>query len=52
MDMEGRLVIDEIRVNANQKYEINTQSIANGVYMMKIYNGNFSTIQRIMISNR
>jgi len=28
-------------VNANQKYEINTRTVANGIYMMKIYNENF-----------
>lgn len=49
-DMEGRLVMDEVRVNANERYELNVQSLANGVYMMQVYNNNFITTQRVMIS--
>jgi hypothetical protein len=50
MDMNGRELIMETNVTANQKQAISTENLANGVYMMKIYNGNFVTVKKVVIS--
>jgi hypothetical protein len=51
MDLQGRQVIISTMVNANEKQEINTQKIASGMYMLKVYNDNFVATQRIVIDN-
>jgi hypothetical protein len=50
MDMNGRELIMETNVTANQKQSISTENLTNGVYMMKIYNGNFVTVKKVVIS--
>jgi len=49
-DMEGRSVIIQTNVTANQKQVINTQSLAAGVYMMKVNNDNFVTTKKVIIT--
>ena len=51
MDLAGRNVMISTMVNANQKQEISTENLANGMYMLKIYNDNFVSTQRIVIAN-
>jgi len=50
MDVDGRQVIMQTLVNADEKKEINTGNLSAGIYMMKIYNSNFVTIQKVVIS--
>ena len=49
VDAEGREVVAPINIVANQKQEINTDHIASGVYMMKIYNSNFISLKKVVI---
>jgi hypothetical protein len=51
LDMDGRFVILQANVLANQKQEINIQTLANGVYMMKIYNDNFVSMKKVIVKN-
>ncbi len=51
MNVLGQQVIVSTVVNANQKQEISTENLANGTYMLKIYNDNFVSTQRIVIDN-
>jgi hypothetical protein len=48
--MDSREVIIEFKVNAYHQQEINTQHLANGVYMMKIFNDNFITMKKVVIN--
>ncbi|CAN5448892.1 hypothetical protein BH11BAC1_BH11BAC1_03480 [soil metagenome] len=49
-DVEGRQVVVETSVVANEKKEINTSNLSSGIYMMKIYNSNFVTFQKVVIN--
>jgi len=49
LDMEGREVLMQTNVNANQSQEINTQSLASGVYLMKVSNENFVSVKKVVI---
>ena len=51
MDLQGRQVIISTMVNANEKQEINTSNVAAGMYMLKVYNENFISTQRVVIDN-
>ena len=39
----------QMNVNAFQKYEINISTLADGVYMVKTFNGNFSSMKKIVV---
>ena len=49
LDLEGRMLMPQMNVNAFQKYEINISTLADGVYMVKIFNGNFSSMKKIVV---
>ncbi len=49
MNMEGRQVMKSINVNANEKTEINIQTLAEGVYLVKAFNNNFTSVKRIVV---
>ncbi len=51
MDMEGRQVVLQTEVLANQKTELNVQTLANGVYMLKISNDNFVSMKKVVVKN-
>ena len=51
MDLQGRQVIISTMVNANEKQEINTSTVAAGMYLLKVYNENFISTQRVVIDN-
>ena len=51
MDLEGKQIIMRATVNANEKKEINTTKVANGTYLLKVYNDHFVSTQRIVIKN-
>ncbi len=50
-DMDGRQVIPEQNVNANQRNEINIQNVSDGIYMMKIYNNNFVSVKKVVVTS-
>ncbi|MCX6276317.1 MAG: Ig-like domain-containing protein [Bacteroidetes bacterium] len=50
MDMNGRQVVIQTTVSAIEKKEINRGNLSSGIYMMKIYNSNFVTIQKVVIN--
>ncbi|MBP6335081.1 MAG: T9SS type A sorting domain-containing protein [Bacteroidia bacterium] len=50
LDLEGKQVVLETTVNADEKREISTQNISSGVYMMKIFNNDFVAVKRIVIN--
>jgi hypothetical protein len=49
-DLEGRQVGVQMNVNAHEKTEINTSSLSSGVYLMKVSNSNFVSIEKIVIN--
>jgi len=49
MDSNGRLVMEKSQLNAYEQNEFNTQSLAKGIYMMKIYNNNIVSMKKIVI---
>jgi len=46
-DLDGRQVLVNTFVNANQKQELNIQHIANGVYTLKIVNDNGVSMKKV-----
>ena len=49
LDISGSEVVANTLVVANQKHEINTANLANGVYMLKVSNGSFVTIKKVVV---
>ncbi|MEP7264783.1 MAG: Ig-like domain-containing protein [Bacteroidota bacterium] len=49
LNMEGRMVMTTLNVNANEKATINMQNLAEGVYMIKAFNDNFTSVKRIVV---
>jgi Secretion system C-terminal sorting domain/Bacterial Ig domain len=49
LDVSGSEVMANTLVYANQKHEINTANLASGVYMLKVSNGNFVSIKKVVI---
>ena len=49
LDMNGRQVYFRTRINANQKQEINTGNLNDGIYMIKVYNEDSISIRKIII---
>ncbi len=47
LDISGRQILLQSEINQNS--EINIQNIANGIYLMKIFNERFSTIKKVVI---
>ena len=48
-NLSGELVIDAIVVNANKVNTIDVQKLSTGVYMLKVYNSNYSEIKKVVI---
>lgn len=48
-DLNGKLLVAEQNVNANQKHTIDVSNLANGVYMIKIYNDKSVTTKKVII---
>lgn len=51
LDLQGREVISATSAYANEKLEINTSTISNGTYLLKVYNDKFVSTQRIVVEN-
>ena len=49
-DLSGKQLVLETNLTAKKKQTIDVSNLANGVYMMKIYNDNFVKMQKIVIS--
>lgn len=49
-DIHGKQVIAPTVVSANQKHEISTENIANGIFLMKITSENFDSVKQVVIS--
>jgi hypothetical protein len=52
LDLQGRQIVIATVAYANEKQEISTEKIASGMYMLKVYNENFVSTQRIAIDNK
>ena len=50
VDVSGRQVIYQTNVLANEAASISTASIANGVYLMKVYNGNNVSVKKVVVN--
>jgi len=49
MDVTGRSILFETDAVANRKAEINVSGLANGNYMLKVYNNSFVKVQKVVI---
>lgn len=49
LDVSGSEVVANTLVYANQKHQINTANLSSGVYMLRVSNGNFVTIKKVVI---
>jgi hypothetical protein len=49
LDMNGRIILTESDVIANQKHEISIAGLAEGMYMLKIYNDEFVTMKKVIV---
>jgi hypothetical protein len=47
--MNGRIILTESDVIANQKHEISIAGLAEGMYMLKIYNDEFVTMKKVIV---
>ncbi len=50
-DLSGKEVIFSGDLTANMKQEINVANLANGMYLVKVYNENFNKVERVAINN-
>ena len=50
-DLSGKEVIFSGDLTANMKQEINVSNLANGMYLVKVYNENFNKVERVAINN-
>ena len=49
-DLTGKQVMFVSNLNANVKQEINVSDFSNGMYIVKVYNENFSSVERIVVN--
>lgn len=49
VDLVGKTLINEIVLSAYAKYTVNTSELTNGVYFVKLVNGNNVTVKKIVI---
>lgn len=49
ISLQGNSVVLQQNIVANQNQVLNTQALANGIYMMKVYNNNFVTTKKVVI---
>lgn len=48
LNASGSAVVSA-HLDANQKYEINTTNLDNGIYLLRIYNRDFSLVKKVLI---
>ena len=49
-DLTGKQMMFVTSLNANEKQEINISDFSNGIYIVKVYNENFNSIERIVVN--
>jgi PKD repeat protein len=49
-DLTGKQMMFETSLSANEKQEINISDFSNGIYIVKVYNKNFNSIERIVVN--
>ena len=49
LSIDGRQVMMQTKVNANEKVEINLQDLANGIYIIKATNEKFTAVKRLVV---
>ena len=49
-DLTGKQVLFQTALNANVKQEFNVSDFANGMYIVKVYNENFNSVERIVVN--
>jgi hypothetical protein len=49
MDLSGRKILYEGEALANQKHEINVSDIAEGIYVIKVYNKEFVSVNKVVV---
>ena len=49
-DLTGKQVMFTSTLNANVKQEINVSDFSNGMYIVKVYNENFNSVERIVVN--
>jgi len=49
-DVTGKEILLEASVNASKTQQINVSNLANGVYFVKIFNNDFVTMKKIVLS--
>jgi hypothetical protein len=49
LDLNGKLVVFQTNVKANEKSEINVSALSNGVYVIKFANDNFVSTKKLVI---
>lgn len=50
LDITGKTVLFQTTIDANVKQEINVDGFANGMYIVKVYNNNFNTVERVVVN--
>ena len=50
MDINGSVIYVQTSLIAGQKQEVNLQSLANGIYMIKVYNENFVSLKKVVVN--
>jgi len=50
-DLDGRQVLDQANLKANEKTEIYTHNLANGIYFVRIGNDEFISIKKVVVEN-
>jgi hypothetical protein len=50
LDITGKVVVLQTNAIANQKQELNVENLANGIYLMKVYNDNFVSVSKVVIN--
>ncbi|MBK9318307.1 MAG: T9SS type A sorting domain-containing protein [Bacteroidetes bacterium] len=50
-DLSGRVIMTVNNVLADQKQELNVAGVADGVYMLKVWNGEFVSTSKVVVKH-
>ena len=50
LDLSGKEVLVQSTAAANVKQELNVENLSGGVYILKVYNENFNSIERVVLN--
>jgi hypothetical protein len=51
LDLQGNEIGMELQANANEQLEIHTQHLSDGIYLLKVSNEHFTSVQQVVIRN-